>query len=376
MHSALLARKELLAVLTEIQLPALLENAPLDILVTQIGMKSSNLCTVRELTGPPLLLKDCIYDYPHGRRWMEAEMVDTNCPCLCCVVEGEADLQVGVTDAMLATFGAGKSCGGYDVSMKATSYMLFPAGVPYSSGAVTPWRRDTPHDGKARIVKFRFLPVGTLCHISTLRNGKYEVGYSLFVDDSRHLAAIELLGDELRRQPTDIRIIRAQLSVILLRLHRSLLSEVPAMTDGLRSRFPAGESDEFPGLQPSNSVVQKVHDYIKLHLHEHLTAGSIARQVSMSPTQLNRILRLHAGTSVMGYLTRQRVEVAKLLLQSSDLPVSEISSLVGFKQLPHFSRTFHSHTGRSPLNYRQIAGNPSMGMLQLSDRDAWPDVSN
>jgi AraC-like DNA-binding protein len=376
MHSALLTRKELLTVLTEILLPSLLNSAPIDILLAQIGMKSSGNCSVRELPEPPLLLKNCTYDYPRGRHWANAQMLDSNHPCLCCIVEGEADLRVGVTDTMLAAHGTVESCGQYNVSLKATSYMLLPAGVPYSTGADVPWHRDTPHKGKTRILKFRFLPVGTLCHISTLLNGKYSVGYSLLVNDSRSLAGIELLGDELRRQPIDNQIVQAQLSVLLLRLQRSLLSEVPAMTDGLHSRFPDGNFQVGSGHLPANMVVQKVHDYIKLHLHEHLTSAVIAQQVSMSPTHLNRILRLHTGTSVMGYVTRQRLEVAKLLLQSSDLPVNEICSLVGFKQLPHFSRTFHAHTGRSPLNFRQIARNPNMVTLQPSVWDAGLSVSN
>jgi transcriptional regulator GlxA family with amidase domain len=84
----------------------------------------------------------------------------------------------------------------------------------------------------------------------------------------------------------------------------------------------------------------------------------------MTPSQLNRLLRQHHGISVMTYLTKQRIEVAKLLLQSSDLPVSEISRLVGFKQLPHFSRTFHAHTGKSPLNFRQITAYPGLAPTQ------------
>jgi AraC-like DNA-binding protein len=36
--------------------------------------------------------------------------------------------------------------------------------------------------------------------------------------------------------------------------------------------------------------------------------------------------------------------------------VQEISHLVGYQQLPHFSRSFYRHIGETPLKYRQKRG--------------------
>ena len=58
-------------------------------------------------------------------------------------------------------------------------------------------------------------------------------------------------------------------------------------------------------------------------------------------------------TSVMRYITRQRLETAKLLLQTSALSVQEISRLVGYESASHFSRRFHDYEGLSPLKFRQ-----------------------
>ena len=181
--------------------------------------------------------------------------------------------------------------------MRAPSYLLIPAGVPNSTGGVPPWHRATPHKGLTRILRLRFLPIGTLCHISTLQDGKYDVSYSLVVSDTRSHGAMELVTDELRGQFVDLQIIRAQLTVVLLRLQRSLLAEVPPMTNGMFSLFPEGESDLFPGHLPAHPVLPKVHDFIKLHLHEHLTASDVARHVCLSSTQLNRILNCLLYTS-------------------------------------------------------------------------------
>lgn len=361
MHSAPLARKNLLSALTEQVLRPLQDGGPLDILLAQATLKTTGVFKVRELHYPLLLQSDSVFEYPNGRRWPEANMLDQQCPYLSCLVEGEADLKVGVTDMMLAGVGPDRRnqyCGAYSVTMRAPSYLLIPAGVPCSTGVEPPWHRPTPHKGLTRILRFRFLPVGTLCHISTLQDGKYDVSYSLMVRDMQTHGAIELLMDELRGQFADLQIIRAQLTVVMLRLQRSLLSEVPPMTAGLLSLFPEGETELFSGPLSAHPVLPKVHDFIKLHLHEHLTASEVARHVCLSSTQLNRILKAHLGTSVMGYLTQHRVETAKLVLQSSDLPVQEVGRLVGFKQLSHFSRTFHAHTGKSPLKFRQIFTQP------------------
>jgi transcriptional regulator GlxA family with amidase domain len=137
--------------------------------------------------------------------------------------------------------------------------------------------------------------------------------------------------------------------VLFLRLQDDLQASVPLMTDGLHSRFPDVQTME-PQMSPE---LARACEYIQLHLHEAIAPEDIAGHLRLKPARLNRIFREQLQTSVMRYVTRQRMETAKLLLQSSELSVREISRLVGYKYAPHFTRHFAEHEDVPPLKYRQ-----------------------
>jgi len=96
---------------------------------------------------------------------------------------------------------------------------------------------------------------------------------------------------------------------------------------------------------------------VKVALVDQLPSGtpseeSIARAVSMSARSLQRRL---AGfhTNFKQLLASVRRELAEQYVQDRDVPVTEISYMLGFSDLSSFSRAFKRWTGRSPAACRQ-----------------------
>jgi transcriptional regulator GlxA family with amidase domain len=52
-------------------------------------------------------------------------------------------------------------------------------------------------------------------------------------------------------------------------------------------------------------------------------------------------------------LARTRIERAKLLLRTTDRPVSEVARSVGFHDYAPFEKRFRALTGSSPTEYRR-----------------------
>jgi AraC-like DNA-binding protein len=357
MASAVRLRKALLAVLQDKVLPALSWQSTVQLALAQLPLRAPADFNVRALARPPLEEADATRIYPEGNHWAELELHSIKFPALFCVVEGEIDLPMGVTTSMLGRLRPGDLpeplCGGYIISLAAPAYLLFPPGVPQRTGVYPPWWRDTPHTGFSSFLSVRVLPVGALCHLTTMRDGRCKNDYSLLVKDNQLAPAMGLLMDELSTPAPDAQIIQAQLLTLMLRLKRRLEAEIPLMTDGLYSRFPDSDPSGLPVHSRHTPVVERAHEYIQMHLHEPLNPAAIAAQVRLTPTQLNRIFKARAGLSTMGYVAQLRMEAAQLLLRTSDLSVQEICRLVGYRQLPHFSRTFRRHTGSSPLQFRR-----------------------
>ena len=73
----------------------------------------------------------------------------------------------------------------------------------------------------------------------------------------------------------------------------------------------------------------------------------------MSRTQLHRRLKKTAGLSTTAFIRKQRIQLSELILTSTSLPITQISSLVGFNDPSYFSRCFKNIIGISPSKYHR-----------------------
>jgi AraC-like DNA-binding protein len=350
-------RKNLLAILEDKLLPGLRGRSTPRLVLAQLPLRVPPGLVVREAPYPPLLESEAARIYPEGPFWEAVQLHAIRFPALFFVFEGEVDFPMGVTTAMLNRLPPrdrpAQPCGGYIISLPAPAFCLFPPGVPQRTGVLPPWHRAEPHIGTSVFLSVRVLPVGALCHLATMHNGRRQNDYSLLVKDNQLAAATNILMDELALTGTDTQVTQALLQTILLRLKRGLSTQTLSMTDGLYSRFPDADPTDQQAQTLHHPTIERAHQFIQLRLHEPLSPSIIAAHVRMTPTQLNNIFKTRAGVSTMNYVAKLRMESAQLLLRTSNLSVQEISQLVGYRQLPHFSRTFQQHTGISPLRFRQ-----------------------
>ncbi|MEX1200531.1 MAG: helix-turn-helix domain-containing protein [Methylophaga sp.] len=104
-------------------------------------------------------------------------------------------------------------------------------------------------------------------------------------------------------------------------------------------------------------VLMRVKQYIKKSLGDaELTATKIAEATGVSGRYLNNLFS-EENTSLMRYLTEQRLEKCRCYLASSfytHLSITDIAMCHGFSNMAHFSRVFKSYYGDSPRDYRQI----------------------
>ena len=100
-----------------------------------------------------------------------------------------------------------------------------------------------------------------------------------------------------------------------------------------------------------NRHVTQMKQYIAAHMGESLTLTQISRAVYLSPNYCNRIFRRYTGESISGYIIRTRIEEAKRMIVRR-VPLSEISSALGYRDYCYFSHQFRKLTGQSPAEYR------------------------
>ena len=89
----------------------------------------------------------------------------------------------------------------------------------------------------------------------------------------------------------------------------------------------------------------------------------LARMVSLSTSRLSHLFKTATGVSLQSFHSDARLEKAAELLQSTHMPLKEISYYVGYRHAPSFVRAFRTKVGASPHDYR------SRQRISLSDSE-------
>lgn len=94
-----------------------------------------------------------------------------------------------------------------------------------------------------------------------------------------------------------------------------------------------------------------LNDVAKYHTTERSVEFYAARQ-SITTRHLSSVVKTVTGKSASEIIALIVMNEAKVLLNSSSKPVSEISSILGFSDQYSFSHFFKKHLGESPTQYR------------------------
>ena len=99
--------------------------------------------------------------------------------------------------------------------------------------------------------------------------------------------------------------------------------------------------------------IQKIAGYVMAYYNRDITLDEIALEVGMNRSAFCTYFKKHKGMTFSQFVTQYRLRTACELLKHSQKSVSEICYLVGFNDLPHFTRVFTKELGCSPSKYRK-----------------------
>ena len=149
----------------------------------------------------------------------------------------------------------------------------------------------------------------------------------------------ESLEECCRRRPAYEMVVKAKLLLMLSILIRYFYDYFPERATEMDSR--------------NIGHIERSMDYILAHLSSPLTLQDIAKEAHMSRSYYSATFKQLNGVSVWGYITAQRIDRAQHLLESTSLPVMEISEHCGFNNIANFNRSFKKITGKTPRGYRK-----------------------
>jgi transcriptional regulator GlxA family with amidase domain len=124
---------------------------------------------------------------------------------------------------------------------------------------------------------------------------------------------------------------------------------VPPHRDGGQAQYVEALVPEAEGATAMAAIL----DWSIANLNRSLTVEDLARRAFMSPRTFARRFRESTGTTPLQWLLRQRIVLAKRLLETTDTPVELIALQCGFGSATALRTHFKRQVGISPLAYRR-----------------------
>ncbi len=132
--------------------------------------------------------------------------------------------------------------------------------------------------------------------------------------------------------------INAQTQMLLLYSLDCMLGEKEI--DVINCKFLANEADREKIIKSREILIQ--------HIGEPITIKELSRKVAINECYLKKGFKEMFGTTIFDFYQSQRMEHARYLLYEKGLSVTEVSMLLGYSSISHFSTAFKKHTGLKP----------------------------
>ena len=121
-----------------------------------------------------------------------------------------------------------------------------------------------------------------------------------------------------------------------------VLPPLAVMLERLFEKYAHREADEF----------DKIAAYLAEY-HSSPTLDELCQRFHRSRSYISRLFNERAGCSLRAFCNKLKLADAKTLLESTDIPVTEIAYAVGFGDASYFIKLFKEKYGVSPYKYRK-----------------------
>ena len=107
-----------------------------------------------------------------------------------------------------------------------------------------------------------------------------------------------------------------------------------------------------PIRKKETQTVLEIGNFISKNIANDVTIGRLQREFGLSPNKLQSGFKHVFGKSVHSFITDTRMEHARMIIETSDLSISEIAYSIGLSSRSNFSKLFFKRFGHLPSEYK------------------------
>lgn len=105
-----------------------------------------------------------------------------------------------------------------------------------------------------------------------------------------------------------------------------------------------------------NRLVEDTKKYIFQHLHNKIEIGNIGNEIGVNTTYLSDLFHKTEGITIQKYIQREKIKLAKNMLQYSEYKTEDIANYLGFCSQSYFGKVFREYENLTPNQFRKKYG--------------------
>lgn len=113
------------------------------------------------------------------------------------------------------------------------------------------------------------------------------------------------------------------------------------------------QGDAYPQEGSTLLKLQEIRHYLDEHYTEKLSLDELANRFYISKYHMSREFKKAFGTTLVNYLTSQRITRAKEMLRFTDLQIETIARSCGIEDNSYFNKVFQKAEGITAREYRR-----------------------
>ncbi|MDF2541383.1 MAG: hypothetical protein K0S47_1101 [Herbinix sp.] len=111
------------------------------------------------------------------------------------------------------------------------------------------------------------------------------------------------------------------------------------------------------GAKRDHYHIKTIHhamEFMKLHCHNEIDTKILSKYYGLSPKYFGALFKEVTGKALHTYLMELRIQKAKELLLTTDLPLEQLAGRVGIHDVYYFNKLFKKSEGITPGKYRRM----------------------
>jgi len=183
-----------------------------------------------------------------------------------------------------------------------------------------------------------YIAVGIEGFAFTTPDSPEQVTFLNYIEEKNiYLSYLEQLLEEAESQQNDYELIlRNIIEILLLKMLRKKNLNLEKISS-----------------QKISKDIAFTKNFIKQHFREKINLDILAKASHMNKYYLSHSFKKLVGLSPIEYLIDIRIRESKILLETTNYPISDISNIIGFSSQSLFSQAFKRETNMTPSQYRK-----------------------